>query len=288
MNSKAKKNIVNRSFSKLGFTMTLLPYLFKEYDQWGDFMWNICYSARLSWYKCELAFLSSYLNCEFDFDEELTTLLSWQQIDSSPQLGEQYDLVLKPQRGNRKVRNFLALAKSYRFKELNSLVFRCMDTLDLVGTRYASKFLKFSLPKKINEVSLECDGEVEPYINSLCLLLPRVRAKITLSKFTFTGDELIKVLKSILRASEVIFDKCIFTEIDNNKMIKESPKFKVKLITVINLTNNQTTKEHKLQFKLPLQAKNSTPKVPSDSLLPQTSGCSDLTFLFTLPGPQIS
>ena len=184
-------------FSKIGISTTILPYLFKDYNEWGDFMWNICYSGRLSWYKFEMVYLTKFLSCDFNFDEEMTMLLSEQQIDNSPQLGSSYDLCLKPERGSRNVRDFLALAKSMRFDRLNSLQFTSMEVLDIIGTRYAAKFLKFSMPHSINEVKLECLGESTPYINSLCLLLPRVQNKIVLSRFTISSEDLIKVSTKI-------------------------------------------------------------------------------------------
>ena len=181
-------------FSKLGVSMTILPYLFKTYDEWGDFMWKVCYQARLSWYKYELAFLNRYLSCHFNFDEELGELLVDQQIDLLPILSKAYNLVLSPSSSDRKVRDFLAFAKTLRFRSLNSIKFTSLHNLDIIGVRYAAKFLKFSMPHSINEVYLENgQREIAPYMKSICLLFPRVKDSIVLEKFLITGDELVKV-----------------------------------------------------------------------------------------------
>ena len=115
-------------------------------------------------------------------------------IDSEPQLDSKYQLTLQPERGSRHVRNFLALAKTSRFRELGKLHFTSMDLLDVIGTRYAAKFLKFSMPKSMKSVYLESKNtEITPYMNSLAILLPRVQYRITISNFQITEKELIKV-----------------------------------------------------------------------------------------------
>jgi hypothetical protein len=181
-------------FYKLGILMTILPYISKYYDDWADFMWKICYPARLSWYKYEMAFLNKFLECDFDFDDEIKLMLGQHNIDDFPTMDENYSLTLKPTAQNRNVRNFLAYAKTTRFRKLKSLKFTSLESLDVIGTRYANKFLKFGTPKSIEYVYLEAKyGSMKTYLNSICLLAPRVQEKILLSKFIIQKSELIKV-----------------------------------------------------------------------------------------------
>lgn len=144
-----------------------------------------------------MAFLSKFLDSDYDYDDELTFLLEQERIDKSPILDDNYSLVLKPSTSSRNVRNFLALAKTNRFRNLKSLKFTSMELLDVIGTRYANKFLKFATPKLIDDVYLEAkNGFMKTYIDSFCLLAPRVQGKILLSKFIIQKNELTKVRTS--------------------------------------------------------------------------------------------
>lgn len=108
-------------FYKIGVCMTLLPYLSKNYDEWGDFMWQICYPARLNWWKYELFFLNKYKDCEFDFTEEIEALLKSTEIDSNPKLGPEYALKLMLDKNPTGVHTFLKKAKMLNFKPFGRL-----------------------------------------------------------------------------------------------------------------------------------------------------------------------
>lgn len=193
----AKTSPQLKMFYKLGITMTILPYLSKYYDEWADFMWNLCNPSRVTWYKFEMAFLCKFMDSDYDYDDELTFLLKQEIIDNSPVLDEKYCLDLKPSTGSRNVRNFLALAKTNRFKSLKSLKFTSMELLDVIGTRYANKFLKFATPKLIDDIYLEAkNGFLKTYIDSFSYLAPRVHGKILFSKFIIQKKELTKVRTS--------------------------------------------------------------------------------------------
>ena len=183
-------------FKQLKLCMKILPYYSKSYDEWGDLMWEICYTTRSTWYKFELAFLSEYLDCDFNFDEEIVSFLNMMGIDSCDSLPDSYNLTLRTDANTRSVKNFLAFAKTLRFRSIGDLKILNMEQLDCIGTRYAAKFLKFSMPRSLNSVYLEHkQGEITPYVQSMQMLLPRVSRKITISKFKFTEDELSKVRK---------------------------------------------------------------------------------------------
>jgi hypothetical protein len=181
-------------FKQLKLCMKILPYYSKSYDEWGDLMWEICYTTRSTWYKFEMAFLCEYMDCDFNFDEEIVSFLNLMGIDDCDNLPDSYNLTLNADAHTRSVKNFLAFAKTLRFRSIGDLKIVNMDQLDIIGTRYAAKFLKFSMPLTLKSVHLaHKQGEITPYVQSMEMLLPRVTRKITLSKFKFSEEELYKV-----------------------------------------------------------------------------------------------
>jgi len=94
----------------------------------------------------------------------------------------------------RRIKNFLALSKSLRFRGLEKLDISGIEQLDAVGIRYAAKFFKFSTPNRIDSVSLDSNkGSLDTLLNGLCLMLPRVTLKVVLSGFRLTHEQLGKV-----------------------------------------------------------------------------------------------
>lgn len=181
-------------FQKLGIMKTILPYYSKNYEEWGDLMWTTCYTSRLCWYKFEMVFLKEHLDCEFDFDTELVETLNSMGVDSCTALDKTYNLILQAGGDTRRIKNFLALSKSLRFRGLEKLDISGIEQLDAVGIRYAAKFFKFSTPNRIDSVSLDSNkGSLDTLLNGLCLMLPRVTLKVVLSGFRLTHEQLGKV-----------------------------------------------------------------------------------------------
>jgi len=181
-------------FQKLGIMKTILPYYSKNYEEWGDLMWTTCYTSRLCWYKFEMVFLKEHLDCEFDFDTELVETLNSMGVDNCTNLDSSYELNLRADHDSRKIKNFMTLAKSLRFRMLKSLHFKGIEQLDAVGIRCAAKFFKFATPKQIGSINIESDkGKLDGMLNALCFILPRIKRSVVLSKFKISEIEFAKV-----------------------------------------------------------------------------------------------
>ena len=188
-----------RVLQTIGVMATLLPYLSKSYEEWGDLMWNTCHSSRISWMKYELAFLNRHMECEFNSDEELTAILISTGIDLKPKLNSEFNLTLDADRKLKNVQGFLKAVKQFRFKSMNKLSIQMFENLDKKSIQDSYHFLKFSIPLKINSFEIKWDdSDIKSYLNSLTILLPRVYHKVEVNSFVLTQKDIKTVSKSKL------------------------------------------------------------------------------------------
>lgn len=189
-----------RMLQTIGVMTTVLPFLSKSYEEWGDLMWNTCHHSRICWTKYELAFLNRHMECEFNSDEELSAILASTGIDAKPQLNSEFNLVLDADRKLKNVQSFLKAVKQFRFTALNKLSIKMFEYLDKKSLQDSNHFLKFSIPLKINSFEIQCDdSDIKCHMKSLEILLPRVCGKVEIHSFILTQKD-IKTVSSALSA----------------------------------------------------------------------------------------